>query len=93
MSTKTTMRKEKGPQALVNDVMFGLDNENLLVDAKHKKDSRDKTVFIVISGGISQKVVIRRLRFIIAYLEKEGLPTKPVDELLPLSSFVEGRAR
>lgn len=77
MSTKKQVGTAQEQKASVT-VALGVDDAVLWVNAKQNKGRDEKDLVAQLSGGISQNAAIRRLRLIIACLEKEGLPRKPV---------------
>jgi hypothetical protein len=75
-STKTRNRADKAHKVTANSITFLLGQKDLIVSAKHHKDSRGKSVVVYVTGGISTEAAICGLRLIAGVLEREGLPVE-----------------
>ena len=71
MSTKNWKCAVQARQVLANHIVFGFNRKELVISAEQNNDGIDKMSRFVLglSGGMSQKATIRRLRLIIAYLK------------------------
>jgi hypothetical protein len=85
MSSKLQNRAVKTGEASVNSVALGLIEDELWVCASHEQGKDGQVVFVTLSGGISAKAAIRRLRLVIAYLEKNGVPAEPINDMVKVS--------
>ena len=86
MRSKTRRRTGQVHQDYVNTIMLeGLtDNESLIsVTVDPKEFVSEECILVSVDEGISTKAAIRGLRWIISYLEREGLPLEPKAELIP----------
>ena len=83
MSTKSKTQTRKA-HPVVNDVFIGLTDEEAILKAVHEKGEDEKIIIVNACGSISTKTAIRRLRLIVSYLERKGLPVKPTDEWVPM---------
>ena len=89
MKAKTRSRISKA-DPLVNNVFIGLTDEEAILKAVHEKGEDKKIIIVNACGSISTKAAIRRLRLIISYLERVGLPVKPTDEWVPMDLVSKG---
>lgn len=86
MSSKIQRRTGQVHRGYVNTIILeGLtDNERLVsVTVDPKEFVSEECILVRVDEGISMKVAIRGLRWIISFLEREGLPLEPKDELVP----------
>ena len=75
-STKNENRADNAQKVAANSITFLLGKKDLIVSAKHHKNSRGKSVIVCVTGGISTEAAICGLRLIVGVLEREGLPVQ-----------------
>jgi hypothetical protein len=75
-STKNENRADNAHKVAANSITFLLGKNDLIVSAKHHKDSRGKSIIVHVTGGISTEAAICGLRLIAGVLEREGLPVQ-----------------